>query len=80
MNMNDSTLDLFTNHETDDRQHMVDTMAETYWDAMHNCANRGDNFDAIAIYEEWVVDSVDPQDGGYEFTFVPDLTDIIEDN
>ena len=33
------------------------------------------NFDAIACYEEWVVDGVDPQDGGVEIIFAPDLTE-----
>ena len=38
-------------------------------------ANKGENFDAIACYEEWVVDGVDPQDGDVEFIFAPDLTE-----
>ena len=73
--MYDSTLDLFTNNETtDDREHMIDTIGETYWDAMNNCVNDGREFDAISVYEEWVVDGIDPQDGGVEFIFAPDLT------
>ena len=73
--MHDSTLDLFTNNEaTDDREHMIDTMAETYWEAMQNCCNDGREFDAVSVYEEWVVDGIDPQDGGTEFIFVPDFT------
>ncbi|WAX23029.1 hypothetical protein [Synechococcus phage S-M1] len=79
--MHDSTLDLFTNNEaTDDREHMIDTMAETYWDAMNNCVNDGREFDAISVYEEWVVDGIDPQDGGTEFIFVPDFTRETEEN
>lgn len=78
--MHDSTLDLFTNNETDDREHMIDTMAETYWDAMHNCANSGRKWDAVAAYEEWVVDGIDPQDDDYEFTFLPDITRQTEEN
>ena len=38
-------------------------------------ANNGENFDAIACYEEWIVDNVDPQDGGVEIIFAPDLTE-----
>lgn len=73
--MFNSTLDLFTNNEeTDDRQHMIDIMGETYWDAMNNCVDNERPFDAVAIYEEWVVDGIDPQDGGLEFTFIPDCT------
>ena len=43
-------------------------------------ANKGENFDAIACYEEWVVDGVDPQDGDVEFIFAPDLTEEREEN
>ena len=31
-------------------------------------------FDAISVFEEWVVDGKDPQDGDVEITFAPDLT------
>ena len=79
--MFDTTLDLFCyNEELNDRQHMVDTMAETLFDAMNECANRGDNFDAVSVFEEWVVDGKDPQDGDVEIIFVPDLTGEREDN
>ena len=79
--MFDTTLDLFCyNEELNDRQHMVDTMAETLFDAMNECANRGDNFDAVSVFEEWVVDGKDPQDGEVEIIFAPDLTRLVEDN
>ena len=42
-------------------------------------ANKGENFDAIACYEEWVVDNVDPQDGDVEF-IAPDSRLIEEIN
>ena len=71
---------LSANETTDDRDHMIETMAETYWDAMEKCVNRDNNFDAISIYEEWVVDGIDPQDGGVEFTFMEDLTRETEEN
>ena len=73
--MHDSTLELFINNEnTDDRDHMIDTMAETYWVAMHKCVEDNREMDAVAIYEEWIVDGVDPQDDDYVFIFAPDLT------
>jgi hypothetical protein len=73
--MHDSTLELFINNEnTDDRDHMIDTMAETLYEAMINCANDERTFDSISVYEEWVVDGVDPQDVDYEWTFVPNMT------
>ena len=79
--MHDSTLDLFTNNEaTDDREHMIDTMGETYFAAMMKCCEDKREFDAIACYEEWVVDGIDPQDGGVEFLFVPDFTRETEEN
>ena len=78
--MHDSTLDLFTNNETDDHQHMVEPIGQTYWDAMNNCAEDKREFDAVSVYEEWVVDGVDPQDGDFEFIFAPDLTRLVEDN
>ena len=68
------------NNTTDDRQHIIDTMAETYFAAMHECVNRGNNFDAVSCYEEWVVDGVDPQDEDTEFIFAPDLTREREEN
>ncbi|QIN97172.1 hypothetical protein [Synechococcus phage S-H25] len=79
--MFDTTLDLFAyNDQLDDKQHMVDTMAETYWDAMTNCVNDGREFDAISVYEEWVVDGKDPQDGEVEIIFAPDFTRETEEN
>ena len=79
--MFETTSDLFAyNKGTDDRQHMVDTMAETLFDAMNECANRGNNFDAVSVFEEWVVDGKDPQNGDVEIIFVPDLTGEREEN
>ena len=79
--MYDTTLDLFCDNDNlNDRDHMIDQMAQSYWRAMNQCANRGDNFDAVACYEEWVVDGKDPQDGEVEIIFAPDLTDLVEDN
>ena len=80
-NMFDTTLDLFAyNDQLDDKQHMVDTMGETYYDAMIKCVEDERNLEAIACYEEWVVDGKDPQDGEVEITFAADLTRLIEDN
>ena len=79
--MFDTTLDLFCyNDNLNDRDHMVETMRDTYWDAMHKGVDDGRHDDAISVFEEWVVDGVDPQDGDVEFTFINDLTRLIEDN
>ena len=78
--MFDTTLDLFDFNETDDRDDMIDTMGETYFKAMTTLAADNRNFDAIACYEEWIVDGVDPQDGGVEIFFAKDLTREREEN
>ena len=85
--MHDSTLDLFCNHTpdidtfsdvVDDSQHQIETMRDAYYHAMTNCAEDGRPDDAVSIYEEWCVDGVDPEEGNYVFTFLPDLTDYAE--
>ena len=78
--MFNTTLDLFAFNETDDHDDMIDNMADTYFKAMTTCAADNHNFDAIACYQEWVVDGVDPQDGGVEIFFAPDLTLEREEN
>ena len=78
--MFDTTLDLFAyNNQLDDRDHMIDGMRDTYWDAMNKSVDDGRYDDAISVFEEWVVDGKDPEDGEFEFTFINDLTRLIED-
>ena len=36
----------------------------------------GDLDTATAIYDEWVVDGQDPEDEGYTFLFLEDLTQV----
>jgi hypothetical protein len=79
--MFDTTLDLFCHNDNlNDRDHMVDTMRDTYWDAMNKGVDDGREIDAISVFEEWVVDGVDPQDGDVEIIFAPDLTGEREEN
>ena len=79
--MFDTTLDLFCHNDNlNDRDHMVDTMRDTYWTAMHDCVDDERHADAISVFEEWVVDGVDPQDEDTEFIFAPDLTGEREEN
>lgn len=74
--MFDSTLDLFTNNdEVDDKQHSIDMMRDTYWDQMNKLVDEQCEFDAIACFEEWVVNGEDPEDGKYKFIFAPDITE-----
>lgn len=73
--MHDSTLDLFMNNdETPEMEHSIDNMADTLFAAMEARIKEGNNEDAIAICEEWLVDGCDPQDGEYEFIFIPNFT------
>ena len=84
--MHDSTLDLFCNQTPDiatfsdvldDQQHIIETMQETLYHAMEKCADDGRPDDAVSIYDEWVVDGKEPEDG-YEFHFLQDLTEDAE--
>jgi len=79
--MFDTTLDLFCHNENlDDKQHMIDQMAQTLFTAMHDCVDEERHADAISVFEEWVVDGVDPENGEREFTFIADLTRLDEEN
>lgn len=60
--------------ETPEFQHSIDNMSETLFFAMEECIKQGKNEDAIAICEEWLVDGQDPEDGEYEFYFMPNFT------
>ena len=86
--MHDSTLDLFCNHDSeivvdtfsdvvDDNQHQIETMRDAYWVAMDTCMNDGRPDDAVSIYDEWIVDGKEPEDG-HEFQFLQDLTEDAE--
>ena len=72
--MFNTTLDLFKFNETNEHDEMIDIMAETYFNAMAECGSDQRCADAIACYQEWIVDDVDPQDGGVEIYFMQDLT------
>ena len=72
--MFNTTLDLFKFNETNEHDEMIDIMAETYFNAMTTCSSDHRCADAIACYQEWIVDDVDPQDGGVEIYFMQDLT------
>ena len=86
--MHDSTLDLICNHDSeivvdtfsdvvDDQQHIIETMQKTLFNAMNKCAQDGRPDDAVSIYDEWVVDGIEPEDG-HEFQFLDDLTEDAE--
>lgn len=62
------------NYDINERETSIDNMADSLFFAMEECIKRGNNADAIAVTEEWLIGGVDPQDGGYEFLFVPNFT------
>ena len=62
------------NYDINERETSVDNMADSLFSAMQERITAGNNADAIAITEEWLVGGIDPQDGGYEFLFVPNFT------
>ena len=66
----------FNNTEQDEMGEMIDTMGETLYDAMVSCQQDNRIDDAISCYQEWVVDGVDPQDGGFEFTFIQEIKEL----
>lgn len=74
--MHNTSLDLFCgdDNETTDMTHSIDNMGDTYLAAMQRCVDEGHPFDAVAIYEEWIVDGADPTDGTYQFMFLNNFT------
>ena len=58
-----------------ERQTSIDNMIDSLYEAMTNNGLNGSIPEAASIYEEWVVDGVDPQDQEkYEFIFLPNFT------
>lgn len=55
----------------------IDLLANTYMKAVTDAVDRNDYDDARAIFDEFVVDGVDPQEeqNEYEWLFVDDFTD-----
>tara|TARA_B100000035_G_scaffold274741_1_gene251339 strand:+ start:1995 stop:2195 length:201 start_codon:yes stop_codon:yes gene_type:complete len=57
-----------------ERETCIDNMGETLYERMKEVANEGRNWDAISLFEEWMVDGKDPEDGDYEFIFIKNFT------
>ena len=64
MNMNQETY-----------QTAVDKMGETYFNRLTVLVDENRIADSDAVYSEWVVDGQDPEDGEFEFTFIPCLSE-----
>ena len=56
-------------------QKAVDKMGETYFNRLAVLVDENRIGDSDAVYSEWVVDGQDPEDGAYEFTFIPCLSE-----
>ena len=54
-------------------QTSIDLLANTYMDRLQEHVDNNDTASSDAIYTEFVVDGVDPEDGDYEWLFVNDL-------
>ena len=56
-----------------ERETCIDNMGDTLFQVMQEHIKCGQNDDAIAICEEWLVDGKDPQDEDFEFIFMNNL-------
>ena len=60
---------------TFERQTSIDNMIDSLYEAMTSNGLNGHIREAASVYEEWVVDGVDPQEvDKYEFTFLKNFT------
>jgi len=66
---------IMKNEAQGSNQKSIDIMGEHLLERLSFFAE-SDDFDTMsAIYSEWIVDGRNPEDGEYEFTFVPSLID-----
>ena len=49
-------------------------MSNSLFDLVTAHVKLNNSDDAFAVMSEWIVDGKDPEDGEYEFLFIPDLT------
>lgn len=54
----------------------VDKMSNTLLNRNSIAHKLGDSATADAIYDEWVVDGIDPEESNYDFLFLEDLTQV----
>ena len=51
-------------------------MSNTFLNRNRILHTMGDSVSANAIYDEWVVDGMDPEESEYDFLFLEDLTQV----
>jgi len=56
-------------------QEAVDIMGHHLYERLAVLVDENRIQDSDAVYSEWIVDGRDPEDGSYEFTFIPCLID-----
>jgi len=57
-----------------EQDYAIDNMSDSLWQALQSAAESDNIGNAKAIHDEWIVDGQDPEDGGYEFIFLPNFT------
>jgi len=60
-------------YDINEQQTSIDNMSETLYERMTEIADERPH-DAVAIYEEWVVDGQDPENDDFEFIFLQNFT------
>ena len=56
------------------QQFLIDTLSNTFAERCDELIAQDKLSDARAIYDEWVVDGVDPEGEEYEWQFITNLT------
>ena len=58
------------------QQFLIDSLSNTFAERCNTLIAKDKLSDAYSIYEEWVVDGIDPEDESidYEWTFITNLT------
>lgn len=59
-----------------DRQPLIDSMGDSLLKSITRSVGNDELENAHALYTEWVVDGVDPEDDDYEFLLLNDLSEI----
>jgi len=59
-----------------DRQPLIDSMGDSLLKSITRSVGNDELENAHALYTEWVVDGVDPEDNDYEFLLLNDLSEI----
>jgi len=56
------------------KQFLIDSLSDTFARRCDYFIAQDDLETTAAIYSEWVVDGEDPENGEYEWCFIPNLT------